>query len=87
MNTTAPTHPTVNDQVQRTISYAQQWEHRTEVVAKTLFRGKMNTSAIDQCLARLGPDGWELVQVLYDVNIAGARDGLLMFFKRPVRAT
>lgn len=58
------------------------WEYKTHVVGKTLFGGKTKTSAVDSALQSHGDEGWELVQVLYDVNIAGARDGLLLFFKR-----
>lgn len=58
------------------------WQYTTVVVSKTMMGGKMRTESIDQQLTSMGMQGWELVSVLYDVNIAGARDGLLMFFKR-----
>lgn len=59
------------------------WQHQTVVVSKTMLGGKMNTTAIDQQMSAMGMQGWELVDTLYDVNVAGARDGLLLFFKRP----
>lgn len=62
---------------------APRWEYTTAVVKQTLFTGKQKQGAADHVLAQHGAQGWELTGVIPDVNIKGARDGIMLFFKRP----
>ena len=63
------------------------WEYKTSVITHG-FMGRQseerNRKELDDELARLGVEGWELATVFLDVNLHREKDGHLMVFKRRV---
>ena len=45
-------------------------------------KGKINRKVLEQQLAQLGEEGWELVHVWFDQSLDGEKDGHLLLFKR-----
>ena len=60
-----------------------EWEYRTEVLTSMVGREKLRLDDLDDTLAQLGRDGWELVSLTLDADLRGARNGHLLVLKRP----
>jgi hypothetical protein len=60
------------------------WEYRTETLTSVIGRDKLRMGDLEETLARLGREGWELASAGFDVDMRGKRDGHLLIFKRPL---
>lgn len=64
----------------------QRYEYRTEVLTSMVGRDKLRVDDLQDELQKYGADGWELVTLVLDADVRGARDGHLLVFKRAVES-
>jgi len=63
------------------------WEYTTTVITHGFMgrqKEELNRGELEQSLAELGAEGWELATVFLDVALHGEKDGHVLVFKRRV---